>query len=147
MGVMKACVNITLTAAQLKALPGAKTQVVLAPPAPPKGFGSALILVPTKMLLQFLIGTTAYTIANADNKFSVEYTGKAVSLIEAAATGLVDQAANTLVSVSALAAGNLAQTDAAGLGLEMSLIGTGPALTLGDGTLNVQLQFDVLVLR
>jgi len=147
-GVMQSAICITLTSAQLLALQTTAVQLVNAPGTPPKGFGSAIILVPTSMLLQYKFGGTAYTIAGTTPLFQVEYTGQTTSLISASPTGLVDQAVNTLVNVGApAAAGNLAQTVSAGLGLEIKLGGTTPSLTLGNGTLVVNLQFDVLILQ
>src|SRR5262249_1531283 len=113
-----------LSSTQLKAL---QTTAVLLVPAP----GNAtLMYIVKKLTLQYLFNTTAYPIGNADNIFRIEYVGKTTSLAQANATGLVDQTASTVVSVGSNAAGNIAQTNAANLGLEIKLAGTTPALTL-----------------
>jgi hypothetical protein len=140
-------VEYQFTSAQLLALPGTKVQLVASPPVPPHGFGSAFALVPEAWFVQFKPKTTAYTLGNADNKFQVQYTGQATGLLQAAAAGLVDQAAGTVVRTAALAAGNLAQAVVAGLGLEMSLVGTTPALTLGDGSVIIFMHYSIVDLQ
>ena len=140
-------ITITLTSAQLLVLQTTAVQLVNAPGLPPKGFGSSMMLNPTGMTLQYIFGGTAYTITGTTPLLQVEYTGKAVNLISASPTGLVDQAVNTVVNVGAQAAGNQAQTNVANLGLEMKLGGTTPTLTLGNGTVVVTLKYDVLVLQ
>lgn len=110
--------------------------------------GASWAIVPNSMALQYKFGTTAYTIGNADNKFQIEYTGKATNLLSALATGLVDQVVNEIVIAKpAVAGANFAQTNMANLGLELKLTGTTPALTLGDGTLIVTVGYEVLVLQ
>lgn len=134
-----------LTSAQLLALQ--TTAILIAPPptAPANsGAGSnTYIIIPKRLSLIYLFGTTAYTIANADNNFRVAYVGKTTALFAPVATGLVDQTASTMVSVGAIAAGNLALTNCQNLGLEIKLVGTTPALTLGDGTLKIILEYTV----
>lgn len=134
-----------LTSAQLKALQTTAIQIAAAPTAPANSGagGATYIIIPKRLSLVYMFGTTAYTIANADNAFQVEYVGKTTALFSPVATGLVDQTANTIVSVGALAAGNLALTNCQNLGLEIKLVGTTPALTLGDGTVKVILEYTV----
>lgn len=130
-----------LSSAQLLGLPTTKIQLVAAP-------GAGYALVPDAWSLQYKFNTTAYTIANADNAFQVEYTGKSTNLIKFNATGLVDQSASTVAtSWPAVAGQDLAQTNEANLGLELTLVGTTPALTLGDGTLISTLRYYVLILQ
>jgi len=136
-------VEYQVSIVQLLALPGTKLQLVASPAAPPKGFGSAFMLEPESAVFQYKFGTTAFTLGNADNKFQIEYTGQTTALIQAAAAGLVDQVASTVIRVGALAAGAIAQALVAGLGLELTLVGTAPALTLGDGILVVFLNYGV----
>lgn len=146
-GVNAICV--TLTSAQLLNLQNVAVQLANAPGLPPKGFGSSLVLVPIQMYLQYLFGGTAYTIGNADNRFQIEYTGKAVNLLSGLATGLVDQAANTVQGPDTPPVAGIInpQVNAANLGLEVKLAGTTPALTLGTGTLVLTLEYEIIVLQ
>jgi hypothetical protein len=130
-----------LSSAQLLALGSTAVQIV---PAPGVGFA----LIPESMTLQYKFNTTAYTIANPDNAFQIEYTGKTTNLLKINATGLVDQTVNTISTAMITDAGqDIAQTNEANLGLEIKLTGTAPALTLGAGTLALTLRYDVLVLQ
>jgi len=94
---------------------------------------------PVDMSAQYQFVTTAYTIANADNAIQIEFVGKATALLSLLVTGLVDQAASTLAVNNRTSPGaKIARTNCANLGLEVKLIGTTPALTLGDGTLHLK---------
>jgi len=136
-----------LTSAQLLALQTTAIQLVGTPLTPPHGFGKSVLLVPTRMTLQYIFNTTAYTIGNADNAFQIEYTGKSTSLMKTNATGLVDQVVNEVITVEPAVAGQvLAQSNAAGLGLEVKLTGTAPALTLGDGAVVLSLEFNGVIM-
>jgi hypothetical protein len=147
-GVGKTAICVTLTSAQLLALQATAIQLANAPGTPPKGFGSSIVLLPTKLYLQYIFGGTAYTIGNADNRFQIEYTGKAVNLISGLATGLVDQAVNTVEGTFPVVAGNIiAQVNVANLGLEVKLQGTAAALTLGNGTVVLTLEYDIIILQ
>jgi len=145
-GVMRSSLVITLTSAQLLALNATAIPLLNAPGTPPKGFGSSLVIVPTELYAQYTFGGTAYTLGNADNKVQVEYTGQATNLISVAANGLLTAGVNTVVSVQPQAAGNLAQTVVANLGIEAKCTGTTPAFTLGNGTLTLSLDYDIIVL-
>jgi hypothetical protein len=134
---------VTVTSAQLLALPGTKLQIVDAPRLASGAANLHNVLLPKKLFVEYFYGGTAYTIAVDDNDFQIEYTGKSVALMTVPATGLVDQTASTVVAVSSLAAGNLAVTNCAGLGLELTLVGTTPALTLGNGTLYLTLEYTI----
>lgn len=130
----------TLSAAQLKALQTTAVQLASAP-------GVGFTLVPFELILQFKFVTTAYTIGNADNAFQIEYTGKTTNIVKTNATGLVDQASSDFIMVSPAVAGTVfTQANSSNLGLEIKLVGTTPALTLGDGLVNVSLDYCVLPL-
>ena len=133
-----------LTSAQLKAL---QTTAIVIEPSPSTlavtGVVS-LLLVPKRLTLEYVFATTAYTIGNADNAFQLEYIGKTTALASANATGLVDQTASAVISVNPANAGALLLTNCKNLGFELKLVGTAPALTLGDGTLNVTLEWTVI---
>jgi len=130
-----------LSSAQLLALQTTAVQIVNAP-------GAGYALIPDSITAQYKFGATAYTIANADNAFQIEYTGKTTSLVNVLATGLVDQTVNEIrTNWPAVAGQDIAQTNEANLGLEVKLIGTTPALTLGDGTVVLTLRYIVCVLQ
>lgn len=131
-----------LSSTQLKALQ--TTAVAVAPAA-----GVGTMLVPLKMTLQYKFLTTTYTIANADNTFQIEYAGKSTLLMSVLATGVFDQAANAVAvgGLPAVVSVNLAQTNAANLGLEVKLTGTTPALTSGLGSGVLTLTYQVVPLQ
>jgi hypothetical protein len=137
---------VVLTSAQLLAL---QTTAVTIEPSPSTVAVTgkvSLMLVLERMTLEYIYNSTAYTIGGSGVNLQIEYVGKAVALATAAATGLVDQTASTVVSVAAAAAGNLAVTNCLNLGFEMKLVGTTPALTLGNGTLKVVLNWTMVVI-
>lgn len=143
-GVQKSVVW-KLLAADLLALPGTKIQLVSAPNSvPPAVLGqSAFILIPTQSYFQYKFNTTGYTLGNADNAFQIEYTGKAVALVTQAASGLVTLGSSAGVKPTTVNAGILTLANSSNLGLELTLVGTTPALTLGDGLLYIQLDYTV----
>lgn len=62
-------------------------------------------------------------------------------------TGLVDQAASTFADNRATSPGaKIAVTNIANLGLEVKLVGTTPALTLGNGTVYLTLDYTAIPL-
>lgn len=142
-------ITIQLTAANLLALQTTAIQLIDAPMTggglltPPAGFA----LFPIRMAAEYVFGTTAYTIANADNAFQIEYTGKTTALLSMLVTGLVDQAASTFADNRATSPGaKIAVTNIANLGLEVKLVGTTPALTLGNGTVYLTLDYTAIPL-
>ncbi len=133
-------VTYLLTSAQLKALQTTAVQLAAAP-------GVGFVLVPVRLLLEYEFGTVTYTIGNADNAFQIEYTGKTTNIVKTNATGLVDQATDAYINVSPAVAGTVfLAANAYNLGLEVKLVGTTPALTLGDGQVQLSLDYDVLPL-
>lgn len=145
-GVMRGSVAITLTSAQLLALNATPIQMLNAPGLPPKGFGTSMVINPVRLFADYVFGGTAYTLGNADNVVRLEYTGQAASLIQIPANGLLTAAVNTFSSNSPQATQNIARTAGANLGLEAKVTGTAAALTLGNGTLTITLEYEVLVL-
>src|SRR5882724_2005596 len=146
MGVPAMGAQVTLTAAQLLALQ--TTAVVIFPsPSTVQIDGVVnLVLVPKRIYVEYKFVTTAYTLGNADNAFQLEYVGKAVALATVPAAGLVNQVASRIITVGPVAVGNEVLTACANLGFELKLVGTTPALTLGDGTLVVSLEFSAFAL-
>jgi len=146
MGVPAMGAQVTLTAAQLLALQ--TTAVVIFPsPSTVQIDGVVnLVLVPKRIYVEYKFVTTAYTLGNADNAFQLEYVGKAVALATVPAAGLVNQVASRFITVGPVAVGNEVLTACANLGFELKLVGTTPALTLGDGTLVVSLEFSAFAL-
>jgi hypothetical protein len=151
MGVATDCAVVyTLTTAQLLGLQTTAVQLV-APPVttglgnliPPNGY----LYVPTTLTAQYDFEGTAFTIGNADNAFQIEYTGKAVSLLSMLVTGLVDQATDTVATNYAATPGaKFSAANAFNLGLEVKLIGTTPALTLGNGNVTLNLVFNTFAM-
>jgi hypothetical protein len=136
---------VVLTSAQLLALQ--TTPVTIEPsPSTLAVAGKVTIgLVLERMTLEYVFNSVAYTITGTSN-FVIEYIGKTTALATASATGLVDQSASTFVSVAALNAGNIPVANVLNLGFEMKLTGTTPALTLGNGTLKVVLDWTMVIL-
>jgi hypothetical protein len=139
--------TIELLSADLLALQTTAIQLVSAPltgggiMTPPAGF----VLFPIRMAAEYVYNSTAYTIANADNAFQIEYTGKTTALLSMLVTGLVDQTASTFADNRATSPGaKIALTNAANLGLEVKLIGTTPALTLGNGVVYLTLDYTAI---
>jgi len=135
-------IALQLTSAQLLALQSTAVQLV---PAPVIGPGYQLY--PVSLYAEYVFNSTAYTIGNADNAFQIEYTGKTTSLLSMTVTGLVDQVVSTAAVQQVILAGaKIAKTNCNGLGLEVKLAGTTPALTLGNGVVNLVLGYDIVTL-
>ena len=143
-------IRYILTSANLLALQTTAIQLVAAPVSstlgnavPPAGFA----LIPTSLRAEYKFGATAYTIGNADNAFQIEYTGKTTALLSMTVTGLVDQTASTIaLNATTVSTAKIAVTNCANLGLEIKLVGTAAALTLGDGTVHLSLGYNILPL-
>jgi len=130
--------QVLLSSTDLLALPTAKL-IVAAP-------GSGKMILPVSLALQFKKNMTAYTIANADNAFEAVYHGDTTALLSILATGLVDQAANTVSAKAFSSLAGLAQTKLAAIGIDLILGGTTPGLTLGDGTVEATFAYQLVTL-
>lgn len=130
-------VNVTLTSAQLLALQSTPVQCI---PAPPPGYFIDLWGV----VLQYKHGSTAYTIGGTSPTFQFEYTGQSTGILNMVPTGLVDQAADTILSNEpAVTLAAFARSVSEALGIEVKLAGTTPSLTLGNGVVIASLTYAV----
>jgi hypothetical protein len=146
-GITRIGATYQLTNAQLKALQTTAVQLVAAPvtsliETPPGGY----VLFPYSLIAEYVFPAsgTAFTIGNADNAFQIEYVGKTTALLSMLVTGLVDQTASTVARNGVTSpSAKISLANSANLGLEVKLIGTTPALTLGTGTVNLYLEYGV----
>lgn len=142
LGVLQTA-QVLVSSAQLKALPG--TPVVLLP-AP----GINQVIVVNSYIFQYRFVAPAYTLGNADNTFTLVYHGHPAQQIGsfvgvAGAAGLVDQIVNgVLVGPGATPA--VIQANASGLSVDLTMGGTTPGLTLGNGSLVVTILYSILIL-
>lgn len=127
---------VTLTSAQLLALQTTAVQLLSGLP----GYVYRI----KDVMFNYVAGTTAYTLGNADNVIQLEYTGKSTSLAKAALAGFVDQTVNGFIPASSPLTTDLASTNCAGLGVELKITGTTAALTLGNGIVNVILDYSLV---
>ena len=143
-------IRYVLTSAQLLALQTTAVTLVTAPISsalgnitPPAGYA----FIPLSLRAEYVFGGTAYTIGNADNAFQIEYVGKTTALLSMTVTGLVDQAVSTIaLNATTVSTAKIANTNVANLGLEVKLVGTTPALTLGNGTVHLALGYTIIPL-
>ncbi len=143
-------VTTVLTNAQLLALQTTAIQLV-APPVttglgnlvPPNGF----LYVPTTLTLEYRFLTAGFTLGNADNRFQIEYTGQAVNLLSMLATGLVTLGSSAVATNVAPTPGPITSfATSANLGLEVKLAGTTPALTVGAGSVVLNMLYNLYAL-
>jgi hypothetical protein len=123
----------------LKALPGTVVPLIPAP-------GSNKLIIISSTTIQYRYGTTAYTIGNADNQLATIYHGHAVAMgIFQLATGFMDQTANQIYwGTFSQPVNVIPQTQCINLGVDLTIQGTTPALTLGDGTLEIVLEYTIV---
>ena len=126
-----------LTAADLLAMPTTKPVIVPAP-------GTTLLVVPSGIVAQYHYGGTAFTLGNADNALQLEYVGKTTALGTIALNGLATLTGNANLSVASLAAGVLTAANSVNLGIEVTVVGTTPALTLGNGSIYITMEYKVI---
>lgn len=129
---------ILLSTADLLGMPG--TPKTLLPAS-----GAGYYYRVTSYDFSYVFNTTAFTLGNSDNVLDVQYTGGADTGVEAGALGLVDQTVSKISSTGWGNAGSPVTTSAAvNKGLVLTLFGTTPGLTLGDGSLKVTIGYDIV---
>ena len=121
--------TVVLSTADLLALPGTVKPLLGAP-------GSGVVRTLLYMIFQYKAGATPFTIAASDNAFQAVYHGDTHPVISAAATAFVDQAASQVLK-GTQAQPVLPQTTVAAKGIDLTLGGTTPGLTAGNGSLIV----------
>jgi hypothetical protein len=133
-----AYVDVTITAAQLKALNATPQTVVAAP-----GAGYALVL--EGALLTMTYGTAAYAGIAAGEDLSFKYTnGSGAEVGQCETTGFLDQTSDQLryVRAQAAASGNSAVTPIANAALVLHMLSG--EITTGDSPLKVRVFYRVI---
>jgi hypothetical protein len=130
--------RVLITAAQLLALNGAP--VIIAPAA-----GAGTLLVPDSVSYRYIFNSVAYTIGTAVLRL---YLGSVIAghaLHASVATGLVDQVANRVLPNVVFTTPTTVDTDANYLNQPI-VLGNDNAtqLTLGNGTLQIMLEYSTL---
>ena len=136
--------TVTLSAAQLKSFDGTSGTDVQLIPAPASGFYVAINEPPT---LQYIAGTTPFTIAAADNIIQTIYSGSSgagPACWYDQVTGIFDQATGQLVPLSP--EGEYVTTsEANGAAVVMNIFGAAAhGLTLGNGHATITIFYRVL---
>lgn len=130
--------KVTLSSAQLKALPGTKPVLIPAP-------GAGKVTIVESYAMRYIFGTTPYTIGNADNNIQLEYDSNSLVFQATFAAGFLDQSVNMVAyytwTQSAQPSGPtpVPETDIANRSIVLTLTGTTPGLTLGNGSLEIQI--------
>jgi hypothetical protein len=122
-----------LSVAELLALPTPVPMI----PAP----ASDEVIYVLNIFVDYKAGATPYTLGNVDNAFDLVYHGKADSIAVQGAAGLADQAASQVAGSAGVFDTVAPTADAKGLGVDIILTGTAPALTLGDGLVRITALF------
>lgn len=142
--VKKNTVKVNVTSTQLKALPGSPISLVAAP-------GANQLLVVDSVVFQYRFGTTPYHIANGDNTGVLVYHGETQGAgFIVTNTGFFDQSVNEIAwftwtqATGGASGGQLPQSQCLNLGIDFTLAGTTPGLTLGDGTLEIVLEYSTI---
>jgi hypothetical protein len=133
-------VSLKLTAAQLKAMPATAVQLLAAP-------GANKFYYVTSLSGVYKFVTTAYTIAHDDNALFLGYSGAAADFGSLLCTGFVDQTASTMEQGAANAEALNPLADITNLALLVNLEGTSPLLTLGDGTVQIDVVYYVVTVQ
>lgn len=136
-GVQKS--TTVISSAQLQALP-TRVAVIAAP-------GMGKVIHPVGIFWQYKAGATPYTIADPDNSFNLAYGADAAPLTGLSTAGFVDQATSQVIFATAGPDGPIPQTTAANAALNLTLVGTTPVLTLGDGTVTITVLYQIVTLQ
>ena len=146
-----ACTATTLTLAN-----GAGAAEVHAGTATNLGFkvvdaaGAGTIISPKNAVYNYLYNTTPFTIPDPDNALVFDYSllapGSTFEDLASATTGFLDQAFDTVRSYNYFLINAMDQTSAVNRDLVLGLIGTTPALTVGDGSMKVTVEYTVITL-
>jgi hypothetical protein len=139
-----------VTSAQLLALNTTAISLVPAPntsaliSTPPNGY----VYAPIRALAEYVAGTTAYTLAGTSPALTVVYHGQTTALLNLLVTGFLNETTNEVLYTNAVSpSGPFAFSACQNLGLDLILGGTGsPALTLGNGLVNLYLLYGVFCL-
>jgi len=142
--------KIVIASADLLLLPGANPIVLAAP-------GAGKVLVIDSVLYRYIFGTTPYTPGNVDNNFQLSYGSDPANFLLGGAsinlTGFADQSVNMIAfmaDVFYLAPGTLIEaypeTDVANQPIVLTITGTTPGVTLGDGSLEIEVLTHVFTL-
>ncbi len=111
--------------------------------------GANKVVIPKAFTLEYKYGTTPFTLGNGDNVFLFDVAAAtpesawSTDYLVFAATGLVDQAENVIAD-SALITGMITQAKCANKEVVIYLAGTTPALTLGDGSVVVTVEYTIV---
>lgn len=139
--VVRQVLKVNVTSAQLKALPGAPVSLIVAP-------GANKFISVKSFIFQYRFVTPAYTIGNPDNALPLVYHGTAVipgsGTAFLVATGFMNQSVNMVSSFDGSVNAATTQTSIVNLGIDLTLTGTTPALTAGNGTLEIVIEYDVI---
>jgi hypothetical protein len=137
--------TVIVSSADLLALPGVKPIIVPAP-----GAGKVVLIL--SLLVRYIFGTIPYTLGNADNQLSLVYNGGNVIVPPIFAASFLDQSANQIEITSFTQldgigdSGVAPEASIANSPIKLDLIGTTPALTLGDGTLEFLISSQIFTL-
>lgn len=126
--------KVILTSAQLLALN--TTPVIIAPAA-----GPGTLLVPDGISYRFIGGGTAYTIGTGVLKLYIGSVAAGHALHANVATGLIDQTGNKVIPFVGLITPTTIDTDANYLNQPLSIGNDVANFTLGNGTLEVLLEY------
>jgi hypothetical protein len=136
--VEKNSIKLNISSAQLLAMPTAVSLI----PAP----GANKMIIIESATFQYRYVSTAYTIAKPDDALAFVYHGKTSPIGPfIAVTNLLDQVVNTVYGVIwQQTPAPTAQTNCVNLGVDMVLQGTTPGLTLGNGTLEIVIEYSIV---
>ena len=149
-GISQIGMSYQVTSAQLLALNTTAVSIVAAPvtslvPVPPNGY----CFMPVRAAAEYVAGTTAYTLAGTAPALTIVYHGQTTALLNILVTGFLNETTDMVTPyVSAVSpSGPYAFSACQNLGLDLILGGTAtPVLTLGNGYVNLFLEYGVICL-